>query len=406
MYATVPDTDTGAAAGARRLRIALVIEDVSPSGGQERVLAELAPRLARRHDVHLFCHTVRDIDLSGITVHRLPPLRATLGVRALCFTVVSSLAVRPRDFDVVLSQGGNTLVQNFVLAHTVHRDRHRVRAEIQRRFGLKPAWRQAWEGVRDAAFAALERRAALRCRGRLIAISRSVRDYFVREYGLSPDEVHVACNGVDHAVFTPDLCAEGRPRIRAELGLSDDDFVALFMGGLWFEKGLPQVIEALARCAEPVRLVVVGRGEREHFAAQAAGLAVAERITFVPHVDRPQDYFAMADCLVHPYHIEPFGLVVVEAAACGLPLLAARSGAALDLIDDGAGGLFVERDPGDIAARLDLLARDPEMLERMRREAHRRSLQFSWDRQATEIEELFVRLAPRGAPEGGGEADR
>ncbi|MGD9497571.1 MAG: hypothetical protein AB7Y46_14815, partial [Armatimonadota bacterium] len=64
MMHTQHDAD---AAGPRRLRIALVIEDVSFSGGQERVLAELAPRLARRHEVHLFCHRARDLDLTAIT---------------------------------------------------------------------------------------------------------------------------------------------------------------------------------------------------------------------------------------------------------------------------------------------------------------------------------------------------
>lgn len=393
------DTATAIGSPSRRLRIALVIEDVSLGGGQERVVAELAPRLARRHEVHLFCHTVRDLDLQGITVHRLPALPAPQGPRALWFTLHSSLALRPRRFDVVLSQGGNTLVQNFVLAHTVHRDRHRIRMEIERRFRLKPAWRRVWERLRDAIFAALERRAVLRCRGRVIAVSQSIRDYFVREYGLRPDEVHIARSGVDHRLFSPDVRAEARLRIRRELGLSDTDFVALFMGGLWFEKGLPEVIAALGLTAEPVRLVVVGRGEREVFAEMAADRGVADRVNFVPHVDRPQDYFAMADCLVHPYPIEPFGLVVLEAAACALPLLAARTGVALDLVEDGVSGFFIEPTPSVIAARLDRLARAGDALEEMRHEVHARSLDFTWDRQAEQIEEIFLRLAPGGEGE-------
>jgi len=393
------DTATATRSPSRRLRIALVIEDVSLGGGQERVLAELAPRLARRHDVHLFCHTVRDLGLQGITVRRLRALPAPQGPRALWFTLLSSLALRPREFDVVLSQGGNTLVQNFVLAHTVHRDRRRIRVQTQRRYGLNPAWRRAWECVRDALFAALERRAALRCRGRVIAVSRSVRDYFVREYGLRSDEVHIARSGVDHQVFTPDARPQARPRIRRELGLSGADFVALFMGGLWFEKGLPDVIAALSLTAEPSRLVVVGRGEREVFAQMAADHGVADRVSFVPHVDRPRDYFAMADCLVHPYPVEPFGLVVLEAAACGLPLLAGRTGAALDLIEDGVSGRFIEPQPPDIAAGLDRLARAGDALEEMRREVHLRSLDFTWERQAQQIEEIFLRLAPGGEGE-------
>lgn len=379
----------------RRLRIALVIEDVSLGGGQERVLAELAPRLAAHHEVHLFCHTARDLDPNALSIHRIRPLPAPLGVRALGFALASTRAIDARAFDVVLSQGGNTLVQSFVLAHTVHADRHRDRAAIDRRYRLRPGRRRAWEGVRDALFMRLERRAARRCRGRVIAVSRSVAEYFAREYGLGPDEVHVAPSGVDHAVFTPDLRAEARPRIRCAMGLGEDEFVALFMGGLWYEKRLPEVITALAQCERPVRLVVVGRGDREGFARRAAEAGVAERVSFVPHVGRPQDYYAMADCLVHPYPIEPFGLVVLEAAACGLPLLAARTGVALDLIEEGASGWFITPEPAEIARGLDRLAADPQALPGMGAAAHRRSLEFTWERQAQIIEELFLRLAPQ-----------
>lgn len=381
----------------RRLRIALVIEDVGPGGGQERVIAELAPRLAQRHDVHLFCFTVGQIDPAAITVHRLwdPPLPP--GARALWFVPASSRAVRPEEFDAVLSQGGNTLVQNVMLAHTGHRERRRRRRELQRRFGLRSPLRRAWEALRDRAFVSLEARAVRRCHGRIMAVSRSVRDYFVREYRLPPQRVFVTRNGVDHAVFNRGLRAEARPRVRGELGLGEGEFVALFMGGRWYEKALVEVVEALSLTREPVRLAIVGNGDREAFGALAEGLGVLERVTFVPHVDRPQDYFAMADCLVHPNPEEPFGLVTLEAAACGLPLLAARTGAALDLIEDGVSGFFVRPDPEQIAARLDELCADRELLSAMGHAAHERAQQFSWDRQAEEIEALLLRFAREGS---------
>jgi glycosyltransferase involved in cell wall biosynthesis len=113
-------------------------------------------------------------------------------------------------------------------------------------------------------------------------------------------------------------------------------------------------------------------------------------------VDRPQEYFAMADCLVHPNPEEPFGLVVLEAAACGLPLLAARTGAALDLVEDGVSGFFVRPEPAEIAARLDELAATVRSRP-MGEAAHLRGAAgFSWDRQAEEIEALLLRFAAEG----------
>lgn len=386
-----------APSGDVRLRVALVIEDVGMGGGQERVIAELAPRLARRHDVHLFCFTARNIDLEDITVHRLRDPRLPPGARALWFVLASSLALHPADFDVVLSQGGNALKQNAMLAHTGHRERRRTRTKLQRRFGLRSPLRRAWEVLRDRIFVSLEARAVRRCQGRILTVSRSIKDYFVREFGLDPDGVFVTRNGVDHSVFCPGLRAEARPRIRRELSLADHDFVALFMGGRWYEKALVEVIEALPLTRECSRLVVVGSGDREAFEARAERNGVRDRVTFVPHVDRPQDYLAMADCLVHPNPHEPFGLVVLEAAACGLPLLAGRTGAALDLVEDGVTGFFVRPEPQEIAAGLDQLAGDAERAREMGEAAHRRALEFSWDRQAEEIEALMLRFAEEGA---------
>ncbi len=391
-----PTDATRPPAGDRRLRIALVIEDVGLGGGQERVIAELAPRLARSHDVHLVCFTVRDIDLAGITVHRLRNPRLPLGARALWFALASSHAIRPRDFDVVLAQGGNTLAQNALLAHTGHRERRRVRTDLQRRFGMRSPLRRAWEVVRDHAFVSLEARAVRRCRGRIMTVSRSVREYFLREYDLGPDEVFVTRNGVNHSVFRRDLRDEARPRIRGLLGLAEEEFVALFMGGRWYEKRLAEVVKALPLTREPVRLLVVGNGEREAFEAIAREAGVLERIIFVPHVDRPQEYLAMADCLVAPNPEEPFGLVTLEAAACGLPLLATRTGAALDLIEDGVSGFFVGPDPVEIARRLDELCADRALLAAMSEAVHERAQSFSWDRQAEEIEALMLRFAAEG----------
>ncbi len=380
--------------GRRRLRIALVIEDVRMGGGQERVIAEMAPRLAQRHEVHLFCFTLRDIDTAGLRMHRISDPSLPLGARALWFVIASSLAIRQSDFDVVLSQGGNTLAQSFVLVHTCHRDRRRARMRLQERYGRSGVLRTAWEALRDGIFARLEGRAVRRCRGRVIAVSQSIRDYLVRKWGLAPNEVQIVHNGVDHATFRPELRRTRGRRVREQLGIGPEELVAIFMGGLWTEKGLPELIEALSRTNGDQRLVVVGSGDAEAFGRMAEQHGVRERVTFVPHVDRPQDYLAMADCLVHPNPIEPFGLVVLEAAACGVPLLAARSGVAMDLIEDGVTGYFIEREPADIAAKLDAIADDPRARARMSERVHRRSLEFSWDRQADEMERIFLELTP------------
>jgi len=373
-----------------RLKIATVIEDVNQRGGQERVIAELAPRLGEHHDLHLYCYTVADIPLENIQVHYVPGIPGTVGMRALWFVLASSIAIGRRSYDVVLSQGGNTLVQNFTLAHTCQRERRRVRREVEWRYRPLPLLKRLWTTLRDSIFIALERRAALRCRGRLIAVSKVLADYYVREDGLEPDEVLVANNGVNHQVFNLRARDKHRERMRTELGLGEEDFVPLFLGGRWFDKGVVFVLDALRLMRQPAKLLIVGSGDVRFFQQYADARGIGQRVTFVRPTDHPEAYYAAGDCFVFPSTAEGLPLVLPEAAACGLPLVCTRVGGAGLLLADGISGFFCERDPADIADKLDRLAADPDLRDEMSQQVHQRSLRFSWDRQAREIEQIFL----------------
>jgi len=91
----------------RRLRIAIVIEQVHCRGGQERVIAELIRRLADRHDIEIFCFSATDISADKVKVRRLWCPGDSNTLQALWVPLVSWLVIRPRRYDVVLSQGGN-----------------------------------------------------------------------------------------------------------------------------------------------------------------------------------------------------------------------------------------------------------------------------------------------------------
>ncbi len=388
----------------QRLRIAIAIEEVNRRGGQERVIAELAPRLSKSHEVHLYCYNVADIPLEGIEVRRVRGIPGRVGMRALWFVLASSVAIRPRSYDVVLSQGGNTLVQNFALAHTCQRERQRVRREVEWRYRPPGLLGRVWIALREAIVIALERRASLRCRGRLIAVSKVLAEYYVREYALKPEEVLVANNGVNHEVFNLKVRDKHRERVRAELGLREEDFVPLFLGGRWFDKGVLFVLDALSLMRQPAKALIVGSGDVPFFQQYADARGIGDRVTFVRPTDRPEAYYAAGDCFVFPSRAEGLPLVLPEAAACGLPLVCTRVGGADLLLADGVSGFFVQRDPGDIAEKLDRLASDPALREKMSEEVHQRSLQFSWDRQAREIERVFLRAvgAEEEAAEGPG----
>ncbi|MCK4323355.1 MAG: glycosyltransferase family 4 protein, partial [Armatimonadetes bacterium] len=181
---------------------------------------------------------------------------------------------------------------------------------------------------------------------------------------------------------------------REALQAGPQEFIILFAGGLWFDKGLPLVIDALALMEHPARLVIVGRGDEEFFARLAQERGVADRVLFAGVTDSIVEYYAAADCLVMPARGEAFGLVVAEAAGCGLPLVTTDIGAADELVENGVSGFRVGQDPAQIADRLDRLAADPVLSQRMGTAAHHKAQLLSWDRQADQIEEFFLTHLP------------
>lgn len=373
-------------------RIAIGIEDVHRRGGQERVICELLWRLADRHDIDLVCYRAEDIPKDKV---RVVPVRERFGfsilLRALWFIPASSRRVRREKYDAVLSQGSNMWNQTHVLAHTCHAQRMRDRREHEWRERPPGLLKRLDHAIRDRLLAALERRTVRRCRGRAIAVGEVLKRNLVQYHGLADEDVLVANNGVNHETFHPGLRERWRPEIREQLGLSDDTFVALFVGGRWQEKGLPLLIEALALMEQKqAKLVVVGRGDEEAFGQRAEALGVGERVVFAGVTPSPERYYAMADCFVFLSKAEGLALVQMEAAACGLPLVLAETEAPPGLVEDGVSGFVVPRDPAPLAQKLDALASDREFCRRAGEASHRNSLQFSWDRQAEEIESFIL----------------
>lgn len=377
------------------MKIAIIIEDVNKVAGQERVVAELLARLAGRHELHLFCYEARDVP-PEVIVHRFrrPPVKSFMA-GALWIVVKSWLAVRPGQFDVVLSQGGNALNQTHTLVHACQARRWDLTRDVYWKLAPPSLPQRLLRTFWYRVTAALEGRAVRRCRhGRTLAVSSELADLLARYHRVPREGIAVCENGVDHERFSPAPEDPRRADSRAALGLGEGDVLALFLGALWLEKGAGYSVAALAQCDPRVHLCLAGRDDPEPFRRQAEGLGVADRLHFLPPTDKPWEYYRAADVFVFPGHAEGFGLVAAEAAACGLPVLMTPIGVAERLIQDGASGYLIDQDPAHIAARLDALARDPDLRRRLGAGARESSLQFTWDRQAALIEAALAGEQP------------
>lgn len=207
-------------------------------------------------------------------------------------------------------------------------------------------------------------------------------------YGRSVQVIH---NGVDTEVFAP----RGRdPELRRSLGAGADDLLVVSVSRLIGLKGVRVVIEALAGLPERVRYAVVGEGpEEKNLRAQAEQAGVAHRVKFmgrVRHADLPR-VLSQCDLFVQPsIGEEAFGISVVEAMACGLPVLASDNGGLPEIVVEGETGRLLP--PGSMPAwRAAIGAAATAPLRPLGDKARARACsEFTWAANAARLEALFL----------------
>lgn len=182
----------------------------------------------------------------------------------------------------------------------------------------------------------------------------------VRDHGFK--RVRWWRRGIDNDRFRPDL---RDPAMRARLsGGHPDDFVALYVGRISKEKGVDRLRDPL-RDLPGVRLALVGGGpELEQMRAFYAGAPAA----FTEFLDGDElvSAFASADALVFPSTNETFGLVALEAMACGVPVIASMTGGLVDILQDGVNALVYDpNDPRSLADCVRRLQASPELRARL-----------------------------------------
>ncbi len=300
------------------------------------------------------------------------------------FTFIASWrAYRTRGAKIILSHG-DSLVGDVCVVHAVNR----ASLAEKRRAGyyswlLNPSnlwvtWRDRWMlgGGRYR---------------RIVAISERVRTQLKEHYHVPDERIVTIPNGINLSRFDP-ANVSARAKVRLSFGVPQGVPLLLFVGSQYRLKGLEFVIRGLAEMETKAVLLVVGGDAAAPFKRLAEQFGVRDRVIFAGARNDLPDIYPAADAFVLPTLYETFALVCLEAMASGLPVLASPVGGIEDYLIDGENGFHIQRDPAEIAGKLDQLLGNPVLHARVRERGLATAKNYAWEKIAKQYLQLFDEL--------------
>ncbi|MEO0964987.1 MAG: glycosyltransferase family 4 protein [Planctomycetota bacterium] len=371
-------------------RFALAFPAFHRRGGVERILVEVAHDLvAHDHEVHLFGHDF-DADTlpEGAVVHAIAGNDPLGLMRTLRFADRSRAAIDATGlaFDRVATCGVLAPAGSVIWAQSVHA----AWLEIGRRDGsLKDRLMRRLNPFHPAI---LRRERAVfggRQYAHVVALTDRVKVDLMRFYGVPADDITVIPNGFAPGEFNPSNRAEKRDAMRRSLGITDDERAVVFVANEAKRKGLIPLMKAIAQINDArLKLLAVGRLDAVSLSKTADELGLAGRVTFTGPSPTVADYYAAADAFALPTIYEAWGLVIVEAMACGVPALTSRLAGAAAAVQPEVNGDLLD-DPADIDEIADKLGglldrpHDPQAVSA--------SVQpYRWDRVLRRFEQVLL----------------
>ena len=305
--------------------------------------------------------------------------------------------VRP---DLVYSPGINCPDADVIVVHIVfHEFYKRVRSELAlRRLPLHIWPRVIHRKLYYNLAMFLERKVYRNPRVRLVAVSSLVaaqlKSHFQRK------DVTVIPNAVDIRRFSPEARIAKRIPSRQSLFYTEHDFVVLLIGNDWKKKGLDTLLNAAALLSDlPLRVLVVGSDDPHIYLPLLDKLGLRDRTRFEKPTSDVLSFYAAADLYVGPSLEDAFNLPILEAMACGLPVIASANAGASEMIRDGETG-FILDDPRDhlkLASLIRRIQTEDSLRDSIGAAAVRHvTTNCSWDDNAKKtaefLENVFARL--------------
>ncbi|MGH7772393.1 MAG: glycosyltransferase family 4 protein [Candidatus Binatia bacterium] len=375
------------------MKIALAHKQLDLGGGTERDFYRTAEGLRDLgHEVHLFCGEFRVPPPEGTRAHKVPSLPLGRTARLLSLAFLSPRIIRRHMCDVVVGFG--RMVQQDILrsgggSHRVFLQKMEQGGGVRRRL-----WHR-FSIYHRSALAVERLQYHPRNYKKILAVSQEVKREIMTTYHVPEEKVSVIYNGVDHERFHPSNRGKARQRIRRQWGIPPEAPLVLFVGSGFQRKGLDRLLNVWEspRLAG-IYLLVVGEDAQRNRYSSWADRQTKGRIVFAGRQSEVENYYGAADLLALPAFQEAFGNVVLEALASGLPVLAAKTVGAAEVLTGELeeGILAYPDDPSEIERKIiSMLERD--RWEILSRQARRLGENHSWKDHFHKLESYLLEVA-------------
>ena len=361
------------------MNIAFIVRDYYKKGGVSRCVVELAERFCRDNNVHIIANRWDTaLGRENITFHKTRAIPWPFFLEVLSFVWSVRQKLKNNYFDLVIGPLGDCFSADILVAHSCHR----AWVEMKKR-DPRERWKY-WLNPLHRVALYLEGTALRKGHYRkIISISQLTKNDLIKYYHIPAEDITVIYNGVNIEEFTPLNRNTSRQELRQEIGFSEADIVLLFAANEFKRKGLKVLLEAVALPMHnaPVKLLVVGTDNPRAYAGLAGSLGIKEQVCFLGPRQDMQRVYAASDIFVFPTKLEPFGLVITEAMASGLPVITSRSAGAAELIKDGETGVLLKdpENPGELQDKIFKLVRDADRRHKLGAAAAAFIKDYSWD---------------------------
>lgn len=318
---------------------------------------------------------------------------------------VANVIAQRQTYDVIFSHYWLSGIAAGALRHYWHipyAQMFHTLAELKNRVAQSPAERDTAQRLNCEG-------EIMRSADRIIAATPLDRNHMMWAYGAPPEKIEVVPPGVDLDRFQP----IDRNQAKAAIDVPTNHKLILFVGRMQPLKGIDTLLRALAvvKQREPalvkdVCLSIVGGDpnqdselelrEFERLQELRESLQIGDLVTFLGAKDQDMlvYYYTAAEMVVMPSHYESFGMVAIEAMACGTPVIASDVGGLSFSIEDGFNGYLVPgRDAEAMAAKIILLLKYSVLRDQLGNQACQWVQRYSWDHIADELLEIFEQMA-------------